>query len=286
MTSIPPPTDHFRAHAYVDAELTVDEVADFERMLVDDPDAMAEVAALRRHKRSLHAHYDAFLDPAPGDAALARRFGRSSSWLHTMPPTATRWALAATVVLAAAIGAGGGWFAREQVRADERPSVATSNVADVAERRLQAFVEVASVSHAVFVPEVRHPVEVTAADEAHLVAWLSKRLDAPLVVPHLGDAGWDLLGGRLLPADHGPVAQFMYQDRSGRRLTLAVSKGVVGTAAPAASNAPSTSFRIAEERGSTMFYWIDRDYAYALTGKLPRSEMTALASRVHRQLDR
>ncbi len=35
-----------------------------------------------------------------------------------------------------------------------------------------------------------------------------------------------------------------------------------------------------------MFYWIDDDFAYALTGQLARPEMTALAGRVHRALDR
>ena len=186
--------------------------------------------------------------------------------------------MAATVLLA--VGAGAGWVARG---GDRPPVVASGNVV---ESRLQAFVETATVSHAVFVPEVRHPVEVAAADQAHLVAWLSKRLDAPLVVPRLGDAGWNLLGGRLLPEQSGPVAQFMYEDRDGRRLTLAVSKGVARGASAADVPRPTAAFRIAEEHGSTVFYWLDADYAYALTGKLSRDEMTALADRVQAQLDR
>jgi anti-sigma factor RsiW len=145
------------------------------------------------------------------------------------------------------------------------------------------------LSYAVFSPEVRHPVEVAAADEAHLVTWLSKRLDAPLVVPHLDDAGWELLGGRLLPADSGPIALFMYQDARGRRLTLAISRGVSVDGRPmrpASVEAGASTFRIAEENGNTVFYWIDDDYAYALTGKLAHDEMTRVASRVYRQLDR
>ena len=145
---------------------------------------------------------------------------------------------------------------------------------------------VAAVSHAVFTPEVRHPVEVAAADEAHLVAWLSKRLDAPLVVPHLGEAGWNLLGGRLLPAELGPVAQFMYQDAQGRRLTLAVSHPKRDFGPGAKGDLPGAAFRIAEENGNTVFYWIDAGYAYALTGRLARAEMTELAGRVYRAVDR
>jgi len=199
-------------------------------------------------------------------------------------------ALAATVVVAVGVGTAAGWAFRgradaaDSARAALPPTVVAVAARD-AEGRLQSFVQTAALSHAVFVPEVRHPVEVPAADEAHLVAWLSKRLATPLVVPHLGEAGWTLLGGRLLPADSGPVAQFMYQDGTGRRLTLAISRGA-GTSSGVAVPASSTAFRIAEEHGDTVFYWIDHDEAYALTGKLSKSEMTALATRVFRQLDR
>ena len=278
--------DRFRLHAYVDGELTPDEVADFERLLAQDPDAMAEVAALRAQNNAMHARYDALLTAAPQSGATrVRRGGWSPTWDASRGLVG--WALAATVLLATGVGLGAGWVVRGQTQ--QRQAANATPAGTATEGRLQAFVQTASVSHAVFVPEVRHPVEVAAADEAHLVAWLSKRLGAPLVVPHLGDAGWDLLGGRLLPEQSGPVAQFMYQDHDGRRMTLAVSRSVADpTAKTAARDAslPPAAFRIAEENGSTVFYWLDADYAYALTGKLTRSEMTALASRVHRQLDR
>src|SRR3954470_2831347 len=82
----------------------------------------------------------------------------------------------------------------------------------------------AARAHAVYVTEVRHPVEVDASQEQHLVAWLSKRLGISLRVPVLAEEGFSLLGGRLLPGPEGPVAQFMYQDATGSRLTLYVSR--------------------------------------------------------------
>lgn len=39
----------------------------------------------------------------------------------------------------------------------------------------------------------------------------------------MGTLGYELIGGRLLPGNAGPVAQFMYHDSSGQRLTLYVS---------------------------------------------------------------
>ncbi len=283
--------DRFRLHAYVDGELTPDEVADFERFLAEDPDAMADVAALRAQGLAMHARYDGLLATSSDPVASPLRRRRWSLPAPVSARAVANAALAAAVLVA--LGVGTGWTMRG--RADRPQSIVTRSPGDaegLRERRLQSFVQFASLSHAVFVPEVRHPVEVAAADEAHLVAWLSKRLDAPLVIPHLGDAGWNLLGGRLLPAEAGPVAQFMYQDAGNRRLTLAVSRSVSGAADPASGRttdsgkAAAASFRIADEAGSTVFYWIDADYAYALTGRLPRSEMTALAGRVHRQLER
>src|SRR5665811_2000736 len=81
----------------------------------------------------------------------------------------------------------------------------------------------AAVAYAVYAPEVRHPVEVGAEQQDHLVKWLSKRLGHELKVPALPQQGFELVGGRLLPGGGGPVAQFMYQDARGQRITLYVS---------------------------------------------------------------
>ena len=53
----------------------------------------------------------------------------------------------------------------------------------------------AIAAHRTFSVEVRHPVEVDAGQEAHLVQWLSKRLGRSLVVPDLAAAGFQLMAG-------------------------------------------------------------------------------------------
>ncbi len=299
----------YQLHAYVDGELAPDDVVAVERARASDPAAAAEVAALRAQKNALHARFDPVLDEphrlSLGNARSAATTMRVGAWMSSR-----QWmgaALAATLILG--IGVAAGWLARGDAdnraiaRADNGSAnrvVSSASTLGASDARFGDFVRVAAVSHAIYTPEARHPVEVPAAEEAHLVAWLSKRLDAPLVVPHLGDAGWNLLGGRLLPAQMGPVAQFMYQDGHGRRLTLAVSHAKGGAVkdvsgervstvhrdSTAASDAPTPAFRITEENGNTTFYWIDTDYGYALTGRLARGEMTELADRVYRQLDR
>jgi anti-sigma factor RsiW len=124
---------------------------------------------------------------------------------------------------------------------------------------------------------VRHPVEVGADQEAHLAAWLSKRLGAQLKPPALSSAGYDLVGGRLLPGDQGPVAQFMYQDARGQRLTLYVRTD--------ATDSRETAFRYAREDKVGVFYWLDGKLGYALSGELEKDELLQVATLVYRQLN-
>ena len=135
----------------------------------------------------------------------------------------------------------------------------------------------AARAHLVYSPEVRHPVEVDAKEQDHLVKWLSKRLNMQLRVPVLAAEGFDLLGGRLLPGPDGPVAQFMYQDPSGKRLTLYVSAPHKGDEV--------TAFRFAKEGPVSVFYWIDRDCGYALSGEVDKPVLARVATLVYRQLE-
>jgi anti-sigma factor RsiW len=78
----------------------------------------------------------------------------------------------------------------------------------------------------VYAPERRHAVEVAAAQDDHLVTWLSKRLNRTLTIPSLHGYECELVGGRLLPGEDGPAAQFMYQDASGERHMLYMASGL------------------------------------------------------------
>jgi anti-sigma factor RsiW len=135
----------------------------------------------------------------------------------------------------------------------------------------------AARAHAIYAAEVRHPVEVEAAQKDHLVKWLSKRLDLELKIPVLATEGFELLGGRLLPAPEGPVAQFMYQDSSGKRLTLYVTRRN--------RTDSTTAFRFAKEGPVSVFYWIDPNCGYALSGELDKPALFRVATSVYRQLE-
>ncbi|SEA83615.1 anti-sigma factor family protein [Paraburkholderia sartisoli] len=130
-----------------------------------------------------------------------------------------------------------------------------------------AFAQRADIAYAVYTPERRHPVEVAAAEEEHLVTWLSKRLNRPLSVPSLQEYGYTLVGGRLLPGEAGPAAQFMYENHQGARLTLYVT----------ATRKGETAFRLFRDGNRRTFYWVSDEMGYALSGPISEGKLRTIA---------
>lgn len=244
-------------HAYADGLLPAAQRAEVEAWLAAHPEDDARVRAWMRQNRGLHEAYDDVLnEPVP--VALLRAATR-----REMRPRP--WRAAAAVALALLSG-GVGY------------GLGLHNTAPGLSVARTPLPREAALAHAVFSPETRHPVEVEAAHADHLVAWLSKRLGSRLSAPDFSAEGFALLGGRLLSGSAGPVAQFMYEDASGRRITLYVRRD--------ARDRGETGFRHAREDGVEVFYWIDGDMGYALSGEVERAVMQRLADAAYRQLVR
>jgi anti-sigma factor RsiW len=244
-------------HAFVDGELAPAERAELEELLAAAPSELALARELRGLNDAIKASYAGPEAPAP--AAIEARVARFGHGRLGLLRRFVRPAAAIVVVVGAA---GSGYLARGLL-GEPRGAEA-------------AFVATALGAHSVYVPEVRHPVEVKA-EEAHLVRWLAKRVGADVRAPALANLGWKLMGGRLLPDQDGhAAAQFMYEDASGRRLTLYMRKE---------TGLGNTAFRFYERDGFGAFYWIDQPLAYALAGRLTREELTDLATAVYGQLE-
>src|SRR5258706_5747477 len=140
-----------------------------------------------------------------------------------------------------------------------------------------SLARLAATAHVVYSPEVRHPVEVKADEEEHLVNWLSKRLGTALKAPKLGLLGYELVGGRLLSGPQGPVAHFMYQDGRGQRLTLYVSMQ--------RGEALDRAFRFCHESRVPVFYCVGGNFGYALSGEIRREQLLQVAEIVYKQLN-
>jgi anti-sigma factor RsiW len=248
--------------AFVDRRLPEGRYAEIEQWLTARPEEAERIAAYRRQNEELQSLFNPVLEE-PVPSRLRRVLRRAARW--------RTYAVAAGFTLVGlAVGTVVGW----QLHAQRAPVAAVP----------AGLARNAAVAHATYSPEVRHPVEVGADQEPHLVAWLSKRLGTTLRAPKLDASGFTLVGGRLLPGDAkpaggpSPVAQFMYQTPNGRRLTLYVRTE--------ASSNRETAFRYAQEGTVGVFYWIDRNVGYALSSAdLNREELLGVANSVYKQLN-
>lgn len=243
-------------NAYVDGELAPEEQRAVEKQLATDPEAAARVAEFRRLNDAIHARYAPVLDepvPSAMQNAVAGDPQPSQKW---------DWRRIAAAVALLLAGGAAGYILRGAP--DTAPAVGMS------------LVDNAVSAHAVYVSEVRHAVEVDASEEKHLVKWLTKRIGADVHAPALNTLGFTLLGGRLLPHDGGPAAQFMYENSAGRRLTIYVRR---------AGKEENTAFQFGRARGLSAFYWIDRPLAYALVGELSREDLLVVARTTYDQLN-
>lgn len=264
-------------HAYVDRQLTPARHAEVEQYLAARPDERQRVQAWQQQNEMLHG----LLDPVH-DEALPLRF-----WPRRVAAV-DRWRSLAAGLAIAVVSAGSAWFVRGSVDGDAarlalaQPTSAAAAIVpgdSAAGPQLTGFARRAAVAHVVYSPDVRRPVEVGADQEQQLVDWLSKRLGSAVKPPSLKSIGYELIGGRLLPGDSGPVAQFMYHDAIGQRLTLYVTRE-----APTSPDRSETAFRFGQDGPVNVFYWVDKNFGYALSGGLGREELTRVAREVHRQL--
>lgn len=249
-------------HAFVDGRLPAARAAEIAQWLSEHPEESEKAEAYRRLGDDMRALYDPILsEPLP--IRLQRAASLDVPTLWRAVGFAAGW-----LVIGGALGALAGW----QLHALRGPTQAA-----IADANFQ-MARRAAVAHAVYSPEVRHPVEVGADQEQHLVAWLSKRLGVKVKAPRLDEAGMSLVGGRLLPGESGPVAQFMYQSDKGRRLTMYVRT----------EKTPNreTAFHYARESNVGVFYWVDRDCGYAIaSGDLNREELLRVATLVYKQIE-
>ncbi|MFL9953270.1 anti-sigma factor [Paraburkholderia nemoris] len=262
-SSLPEGPDLRALSAFVDGELPPEERAAIEAQLAQQPQAAARVAAWRAQKAALQA-----LCGAPPRSEHCESVGQSDAddepaFIVVRRPTpwwqrvglAACW-LAAGAGLALALGplaprlTGGAWNGL----GGQPPS----------------FAERADIAYAVYTPERRHPVEVAANEEEHLINWLSKRLNRPLSVPSLQEYGYSLVGGRLLPGEAGPAAQFMYENTSGARLTLYIT-GIARD---------ETAFRLFRDGNRRTFYWVSDRMGYALSGPISEDKLRSIAIEV------
>lgn len=238
--------------AYFEGTLSPDAAADLNARLRDDPAARATLEEWQRQNTAISALFDPVIEePVPErllDVLQDQRSARSSGRLLRV----------AAIAGLLAVGAAGGWFA-----AGLQPATPRELARD------------AIGAHLTYVSEVLHPVEVEASEAEHLTGWVSKRLGHAISAPDFAARGFHLIGGRVLPAETGAAALFMYEDDTGRRITLYVAPESTDT---------RTAFQFAESGGVQSFFWMDGDLNYAVVGDISRDKLRRIALDAYDQL--
>jgi anti-sigma factor RsiW len=229
------PVTETELHAWLDDELPEERAVAVRRHLAEHPEDARRLETYRQHAALISKAFAQFGRPNPRP--------RTIRW--------SRLAAAAAAVLLFLGGAAAGWLGREHA-AEEF---------EVAEYALSA--------HQLYAAEERHPVEVPAGESEHLTAWLSKRLDRPLRIPTI--AGYQLVGGRLLPSDYGPAGQLMYEDADRRRLTIYFCN----------AEAPEgEEFELAQNGPVKALMWGEAGLVWAVVGELNPEQLRSLAQEV------
>jgi anti-sigma factor RsiW len=241
--------------AYADDRLDATRRAAVEAWLAEHPEEAARVAAWREQNALLRGALDPVTsEPVPPELNTALRETPRRRW------RAPTLAAAIATLIAFPVGLAVGHYFWDQPLRQEAMAIATAGLD----------------AHKIYAVEVRHPVEVGADEEQHLVTWLTKRLDVPVKAPDLSADGLRLLGGRLIPSGDKPAALLMYEGENGERFTLLIER-----ATPQAM----TAFRYTEAGNIGAFYWIDGPAGYALSGPADRVRLLKIARAVYEQLE-
>ncbi|RWC60596.1 anti-sigma factor [Mesorhizobium sp.] len=246
-------------HMALDGELPGDERAAYDAWLEANPEMKAKSARFTADRAALRTAFAGVLDEAV--PARLRRALLGETQVKAAVPR-SRWWLAAAAAALVVAGGVGGYFAGIDRIGQE----------DQAEDRLA---EQAIAAHVIYAAEKRHAVEVPASDKDHLQTWLSNRVGLKLVAPDLTANGFQLVGGRLLPAGESKAAMLLYEDDKGERISLFVT-------AESAENAKGT-YASAQD-GPRAVYWLDRGYGCAVVGSLPREQLAVVAKSAYGQL--
>ncbi|RAR51487.1 anti-sigma factor RsiW [Paraburkholderia unamae] len=270
------PVTQDEIHAYVDGTLSEARRADVERELERNPDLAARASDFFALNNLLHERYDRVLnEPLPARLRVA---APQPEQIKVRP--AANWSrfagLAATLVLGVGIGWGMHYGMGGTAGVGTPGGAGGGELHAVSADGTERLAQQAALAHVVYMPTVARPDTMDDSQEQDFVKWLAGRLGTNVRAPMLAKSGFELSGGRLLPGDDGEVAQFMYHNAQGERVTLCISHRK--------ASANTTAFKLYEDGPVNVFYWVDGDFGYALSGGIDRKVLLQLAHDVYAQL--
>ena len=177
-------------HAYIDGELDDTRRLQIDALIANHPDLALQVEQIRQDMQHLRAN----LEPPPADTPA--RLDPFRIRRNLRDRARHRVAIAASLVMALAVGGMGGWQTRE-----------------IALRQSNLPMADAMSAYRLFaVSDAPQMVDVKASDARDLQSWLNRHFVQPAPLPDFSAHGFRPVGGRLMSTEQGPAAMILYQN--------------------------------------------------------------------------
>jgi anti-sigma factor RsiW len=240
-------------HAFVDGQLDEETRARVAAYLDAHPEIARRVRQYALHKSAIvDAVRESDHEKRADTEMLAERLARRLAERSAPRPYRRRIAAVAAGLLLVAVG----W-------------TAWTVVDHVREAAIPDAVESAALAHHIFAEDRLRPVELPASAVREMAAWFSGHLGERIQIPNLAGVGLRLIGGRMLSNDEGPMAQLLYEDGKGRRLTLYLS--------PQAGEEVD-DLEVVGLDDVNAGYWQEDDILYAIVANTAKEQIRLIAA--------
>ena len=248
----PRPVQEEELHAYVDDRLDPERRQEVARRLAAD-------AGLRRRVEDWRTQRDAMREalafchrePIPPGLSLSNLAEARLATAHR----GGSWRMAASVVLALAVGAAGGWLAH----GPRTPS-------EIARLSLEA-----ASAYRTFGNDSVHTIELRPDSVADITGMITQKLGRSIAIPDLSKLGYRLLGGRMLAVMYGPAAMLIYEDGQHNRIAVYIQPMRLGEETP---------MRPVDAGAVDGYAWINRKIGYGVMSEGDRARLHSIANQV------
>ncbi|ACI97709.1 anti-sigma factor family protein [Rhodospirillum centenum] len=242
--------DEFDLHAYLDGQLEPRREAAVRAFIEANPATRERMRAYAEQMLLLR------MSQAEGEAD-----GREAAALPVMRHLLARWQRSRPRerALRAAVGLllfGAGWIAAEL--SDRMPALV-----------LPAYAQDALAVHEALGGADAKVIEAAGVRQEEVSRWLSARMGEPVKLPELHMIGLRLVGATLEDGDQGMSGMLVYEDRTGRRVTLAM--------VPEESAGPD-QLELSEVHGYVVGCWRGKNFAYALVARTSETQVAQIAA--------
>lgn len=260
--------DFTKLSAYIDGELTPDEVTEIRSLLKSDTDFVAELEFLKAANLSAKLDFDDMLDkPISPDLIAQIQAAELTSSIPVAANSNFKWRPIAAAALFLIVGGIGGYVISDQTRPEIQ--IASS----------EGWLKYVAGYHGIYAGQKRHLVEVAASESDHIKNWLGKTTNVGFSIPDLSKHGLEFQGARLLVVKSQPVAQLMFTDADGAVVAICFKQGANGVMGSGDSG-DATAFEENKINDLNIVSWNERSANFLVIGTTEQNKLKDIADTV------